>query len=568
MNQNFKENSSLNKNEFIPKAWVALKQGYSLALFKADLIAGVTVGIVALPLSMAFAIASGLPPIVGLYTAIIAGLLISLFGGGYTQIGGPAGAFIVVVYEIIQANGYEGLVVVTLLAGVFLLIAAFSRFGSLIKYIPYPIIIGFTAGIAVVIFSLQINSFLGLKIDPEPNGFISKWSAIFSNLSQLNLATFYVGLGTLLTIIGIKKFIPKIPWGIGSIVISGVVCWVFKIPVETIATRYGQIPRKLPVFHLPHLSLFFSKWPALIPDALTIAFLIAISSLLSAVVADGMTGRRHKSNCELMGQGIANIICVLFGGMPATGAVARTATNIKAGGKTPIAGVLHSLTLLAVLLLFAPVVSQVPLTSLAAVLIVVSWNMSQAYHFLHLFKSPAGDIIILLTTFILTIFVDLTVGVGAGMIIASFIFIKRVGDSSKIGPIPIRNERDVEELEANLESIAQKDIPKGVEIYEIAGPFFFGLADSLKDVLTNLEKPPKAFILRMRKVPTIDASGLHALKEFYLKCKRDKTHLILSGVQPEVLQLLDKYELTNLIREEMIFHNFDKALKKATELSK
>jgi len=563
-----KENKLLSFcKEFTPKSWICLRNKYTFSLFKDDLIAGLTVGVVALPLAMAFAIASGLSPISGLYTAIVAGLLVSLLGGSYSQIGGPTGAFVVIIYNVVQSHGYDGLVLVTLLAGVILLFFAFSRLGTLIKYIPYPLVIGFTSGIAVIIFSSQIKDFFGLQINNLPVEFIPKCIAIFSSFSTWHPITFFVALGTLLLIILIRRYIPILPWGITSIAVVGLISWALKLPVETIAMRFGEIPRNLPTFSVPDFSISFDKWHSLIPEALTIAFLAGIESLLSAVVADGMTGRRHKSNCELMAQGFANIGSVLFGGIPATGAIARTATSIKTGAKTPFAGVIHSLTLILIILAFAPIVSQIPLASLSAVLVMVAWNMSEIHHFRHLFKAPPCDIAILLTTFILTVFVDLTVAVEVGMILAAFLFIKRVGSVSKIVPLYFSEEEEMES-EDQEESIELKSIPPGIDIYEITGPFFFGLADSLKDVLTNLEFRPKVFILRMRKVPVIDASGMHALKDFFYKCKRDKTVLILSGVNKTVLKSLKKFGLTDLIQENLIFSHIEYALKKAVCLTK
>ncbi|MGE0198043.1 MAG: SulP family inorganic anion transporter [Simkaniaceae bacterium] len=553
--------------EFIPKSWICLKNNYSFSLFKSDLAAGITVGVVALPLAMAFAIASGVSPVSGLYTAIIAGFLISLLGGSYSQIGGPTGAFVVIIYNIVQNHGYEGLVLVTLIAGVILLIAAFSRLGSLIKYIPYPLVIGFTSGIAVLIFSSQIKDFLGLHIENLPVEFIPKWITIFSALPSWNPSTFGVALSTLLIILLIRRFFPVVPWGITAIVITGFFSWFLHLPVETIANRFGEIPREFPSLSFPHFSMHLGKWHSLIPEALTVAFLAGIESLLSALVADGMTGRRHKSNCELMAQGVANIASVLFGGIPATGAIARTATSIKTGSKTPFAGVIHALTLLLIIFAFAPLVSQVPLASLSAVLIMVAWNMSEVHHFRHLFKAPSYDIVILLTTFILTILVDLTVAVGVGMVLSAFLFMKRIGEVSKIAPLYFTKELELEAEEFNKESFEKNAVPPGVEIYEISGPFFFGLADSLRDVLPQLKSKAKVFILRMRKVPVIDASGMHALREFYYRCQKDKTVLLLSGVNESVLKSLRKFGLTELIHEEFIFPHIDLALKKSIEIS-
>ncbi len=553
--------------EFTPKTWICLKNKYTFDLFKHDLIGGVTVGIVALPLAMAFAIASGLSPVSGLYTAIIAGFIISLLGGSYSQIGGPTGAFVVIIYNIVQNHGYSGLVLATILAGIILLAFAFFRLGTLIKYIPYPLVIGFTSGIAVIIFVSQIKDFFGLDIQNLPSEFIPKCITIFSSFSSWHPLTFGVALGTLLLIILIRRFFPIIPWGISAIVLGGGLSWILGLPVETIASRFGEIPRSFPTFSVPIFSISLGTWYNLIPEALTIAFLAGIESLLSAVVADGMTGRRHKSNCELMAVGIANIGSVLFGGIPATGAIARTATSIKTGSKTPFAGIIHSATLLLILFAFAPIVSQIPLASLSAVLVMVAWNMSELHHFRSLFKAPPCDIAILLVTFLLTILVDLTVAVEVGIVLSAFLFIKRIGDVSQISPLYFAKDEPIENTDVNQESIEQSAIPKGVEIYEITGPLFFGLADSLKDVLSNIKFPPKVFILRMRQVPVMDATGMHALKEFISKCKRENISLILSGINKPVLQTFKKFNVVESTQTTWIFSNFDDALKKAIELT-
>jgi len=552
--------------EFVPKSWICLKT-YKLSLFRNDLLAGITVGLVALPLAMAFAIASGLTPEKGLHTAIIAGFIISFLGGSRFQIGGPTGAFVVIIYDIVQRIGYDGLVLVTLMGGVILLIAAFSRLGALIKYIPYPLITGFTTGIAVIIFSSQIKDFLGLKMAHVPADFIPKWTAMFSALPTFDLSTFSLALGTLILIILIRRFLPVLPWGIASVAVATIIAYTFHLPVETIASRFGEIKRSLPSFSVPDFFSMFSHLREYIPDAITIAFLAGIESLLSAVVADGMAGTRHKSNCELMGQGIANICSVSFGGIPATGAIARTATNIKTGAKTPVAGMIHALTLLLIILAFAPIVSQIPLAALSAVLVMVAWNMSEIEHFRHLFKAPLGDVAVLLTTFLLTVLVDLTVAVGVGMILAVFVFVKRMGDLSQIVSLATLEKEYTQESEKyDLEMLDRKKIPHGIEIYEITGPFFFGVADSLKSVLSNLEFRPKVFILRMRKVPAIDASGMYALKDFYQKCKREGTILILSGVSASLQKSLKKFGIINLIGERHIFPHIDAALGYATQV--
>jgi sulfate permease, SulP family len=404
---------------FIPKSWLLLKKGYPVQDFKKDLFAGVTVGLVALPLAMAFAIASGVSPEQGIYTAIVASFLISLLGGSRFQIGGPTGAFVVLIYAIIQRQGYEGLAVVTLFAGALLLIAAFSKLGNLIRYVPYPLITGFTTGIAVIIFSSQIKDFFGLKITTVPADFIPKWKALLSALPTFDGMTFLIASGTLILIILLRRYAPILPWGILSVATATLITGLFQLPTSTIESRFGALSSTLSLPTLPKFSLSLAHWPTLLSDTFAIAFLAGIESLLSAVVADKMAGTSHKPNCELLAQGIANIGSALCGGIPATGAIARTATNIKTGAKTPIAGMIHAITLLLILLLFAPIVGKIPLAALAAVLIMVAWNMSELDHCQRLFKAPLGDVALLLSTFLLTVLVDLTVAVTVGMILAS-----------------------------------------------------------------------------------------------------------------------------------------------------
>lgn len=553
--------------EFIPKSWDFLSK-YSWDFFKHDTVAGLTVGVVALPLAMAFAIASGLTPESGLYTAIIAGFLISLLGGSRYQIGGPTGAFVVIIYSVVQRQGYDGLVAVTLIAGAILLIAAFTRLGTWIKYIPYPLITGFTTGIAVIIFSSQIKDFFGLTITDMPADFIPKWGAIFSALPTFDPLTFAIAMGTLILIIAIRRFFPVLPWGITAVATATAVTWGFHLPVDTIFTRFGEIQRSFPIPSLPSFAHLSSNWHSLFSDAVTIAFLAGIESLLSAIVADGMGGTRHRSNCELMAQGVANIGSVLCGGIPATGAIARTATNFKTGAKTPVAGMIHALTLLLILLAFAPIVSQIPLAALSAVLMMVAWNMSELEHFRHLFKAPPGDVAVLLTTFLLTVLVDLTVAVEVGMILAAFLFMKRMSDIS--GAVSLRaleKKRAEEEEKTDIDAIENKHVPHGVEVYEMDGPFFFGVADTLKNVLGNMEFPPKVFILRMRRVPVIDASGMHALREFYNKCEHGRTVLLLSGVSKSLFKTLKKFGIVDLIGTKHIFPHIDPALKHAAKLA-
>ncbi len=553
--------------EFVPKSWDFLFHKYSWSFFRSDLIAGLTVGVVALPLAMAFAIASGVGPERGLYTAIIAGFLISLLGGSRLQIGGPTGAFVVIIYSIVARHGYEGLVFVTLLAGGILLVAAAFRMGSLMKYVPYPLVTGFTTGIAVLIFSQQVKEFFGLQVTQLPADFAPKWIAMIAAFPTLDLTTLGVSSATLALIILIRRYFPVVPWGIAAVFLMTCITWGFHLPIATIASRFGEIPRSLPTFGVPDLSGALAQWHVLFIDAVTVAFLAGIESLLSAVVADGMAGTKHRSNCELFAQGIANIASVAFGGIPATGAIARTATNVKTGGKTPLAGMIHSLTLLVIVLVFAPLVSQVSLAALSAVLMMVAWNMSELDHFRHLFKAPKEDVAVLLTAFFLTVFVDLTVAVEVGMILSAFLFMKKMGDISGVMPWAVLRAEELREEEEDIDAISKKRVPSGVEVYEIAGPFFFGVADSLKNVLMNLEFSPKVFILRMRKVPVIDASGMHALREFHFKCRRAGTVLLLSGVGGPLKKSLRQFGVLEQIGEGHVFPRIDLALEYAEKVA-
>lgn len=552
--------------EFIPKSWLCLRQKYSWLFFKDDLIAGITVGIVSVPVAMAFAIASGFTPVSGLYTAIITGFLVALLGGSHYQIAGPTGAFVVIIFDIIQRTGYDGLVAATLIAGLILIIAGICRLGSLIKFIPYPLVTGFTSGLAFMILISQIKDFFGLQVTQMPVDFIGKVITLWHAFPTWDPLSLIIALSTLILIICIRKFIPLLPWGIASITIVTLVTWGFRLPVATIASRFGEIPSSFPQFGFPEFSISLTQWYLIIPDAITIAFLAGIESLLSALVADGMTGKKHQSNIELMAQGIANICSVSFGGIPGTGAIARTAINVKTGAKTPLSGIIHSITILVILLTLSPLVSQISLPALSAVLIMVAWNMSEIEHFKHLFKAPLADIVILLVAFLLTIFIDLTVAVEIGMIFASFLFMKKMSELSKIAPTSFLKNESSEEEKPDPDAIDQKKVPQGVEVYEIEGPFFFGLAGSLQLVLTNLKSPPKVFILRMRKVPVVDASAMHALTEFYFKCRKNNITLLLTGTKKSVFQTLKKFGIVQMIGADHIFAHIDTGLEYAQQI--
>lgn len=551
--------------EFIPKLWTTLK-GYSWKLFRKDLSAGLTLGVLALPLAMAFGIASGLTPASGIYASIIVGLIISLLGGGYFQIGGTSAAFVVIIYGIIHDYGYNGLAVATIIAALVLLIAAISRVGLLIQYVPYPLITGFTTGIALIIFITQIKHFFGLQIEKVPPDFFSKIVTLYHAFPTISIHATFVALGTLFVIILLRYFLPVAPWGIISIAVITVITTIFDLPIETVFTRYGEIPRTLAAPSLPDFSILKGHWFPLLENGVTIAFLIGVEALLSAIISDGMTGKTHKSNCELLAQGIANAGSAIFGGLPATGAIARTATNIKTGAQTPVAGIVHSVTLFLIILLFAPLVSKIPLAALSAILMVVAWDMSEIKNFKHLFNAPTGDWVVLLTTFILTVVVNLMVGIAVGLIASAFLFMKRIRDLSGVYSIPLISDEKAEMEIADPDAIAEKRVPRRVEIYEITGMFFFGLADTLKDILSHLEFAPKVFILRMRKIPTIDATGMHGLKEFYYRCRSERTTLILSGVTDTLYEALEKFGVIDLVGKEHIFSHIDPSLEKAEEI--
>lgn len=562
---------------WIPKSVVCLRQGYSRGAFGRDVLAGLTVGVIALPLAIAFGVASippevaaevGLsPPAMGLYTAVVAGFLVSALGGSSVQIGGPTGAFIVIVYSIAARHGYAGLATATLMAGVIVILMGLSRFGGMIKFIPYPVTTGFTSGIAVIIFTTQIKDFLGLRIAQLPGDFLGKVGAYAEHIRTADPYACFTGLGSLLMLILLRRFAPRLPWGILTVVTGSVVVALLRLPVDTVGSRFGDIPRTLPLPHLPHFSIAMVR--DLVPEATTIAILAAIESLLSAVVADGMTEDRHDANTELVAQGCANIASVLFCGIPATGAIARTAANVKSGGRTPVAGMVHAGTLLVLMLLLGPLARRIPMATLAAVLMIVAWNMSEIHHFRYLLKAPKSDITVLLTTFGLTVFADLTTAVGVGMVLASLLFMKRMADVSNVSVIT----RELESPEVELpglkdpDSIARRDVPGDVEIYEINGPFFFGVADKLHDTLRGLERPPTVFILRMRRVPAIDATGLHALEEFYHKCHKQGTRLLLSGVHAQPLAAFARAGFDKVIGEDNVFSNVGDALIEARELS-
>lgn len=515
---------------FVPKSIVCFREGYSREAVVRDLIAGVVVGVVALPLALAFAIASGVPPERGIYTAIVAGFLISALGGSRVQIGGPTGAFVVIVSGIVAQFGYEGLTICTVLAGFLLIILGLARLGALIKFIPYPVITGFTSGIAVIIFSGQIKDLLGLRMGKVPAEFMDKWVAYADNIRSANVVTIGVAALSLAILFVWPRISRMIPGPFVAMIVATLVVRLFHLPVDTIATRFGSVPASLPRPHWPAIP--WTHMRAFIAPTFTVALLAAIESLLSAVVADGMIGTRHKSNMELVAQGVANIASPIFGGIPATGAIARTATNIRTGGRTPLAGMTHAITLLLVLVFFGRLAGMVPLASLAAILVVVSYHMSEWRSFAGLLKAPRSDLVVLLLTFILTVFVDLTVAVQVGIVAASLLFMKRMADITHI-------EEITDELnDVDSDTPGTRELPSGVEVYEVNGPFFFGAAGKLRDVLTEIEGKPRVLILRMRHVPAIDATGIHALEQMVKRCRHENILLILSEIREQPLDTI------------------------------
>ena len=512
---------------FVPKSVVCFREGYTRESITRDVVAGIVVGIVALPLALAFAIASGVPPERGLYTAIVAGFLISALGGSRVQIGGPTGAFVVIVYGIVAKFGYEGLVVCTIIAGVLLIAMGLARMGALIKFIPYPVITGFTSGIAVIIFSGQVKDFLGLHMGSVPADFVEKWIAYAGHFDSIDWTTVAVAMGTLVVLLVWPRVSRMVPAPFVAMILATIVVQLFHLNVATIGSRFGAVPSALPHPQLPNIP--WDHIRDLISPSVTVALLAAIESLLSAVVADGMIGTRHKSNMELVAQGVANIGSAVFGGIPATGAIARTATNVRTGGRTPLAGMIHAITLMLILVFAGQWAAKVPLAALAAILVVVSYHMSEWRSFASLLRAPKSDIFVLIVTFALTVFVDLTVAVQVGVVAASLLFMKRMSEVTNIEGVTTElRDRDDEPVEK-----IGRAIPKGVVIYEVNGPFFFGAADKLKDTMSEIAKPPKVFILRMRNVPAIDATGIHALAQMAKKCRHQGTTLILSEIRPQ-----------------------------------
>lgn len=544
---------------FRPRLAETLK-GYSSGDFASDLTAGLTVGVVALPLAMAFAIASGVPPQAGIFTAVIAGLLISALGGTKVCIGGPTGAFVVILYGIYAKYGAENLAICTIMAGVMLLVMGLARLGTMIKYIPYPVTMGFTSGIAVLIFSTQIKDFFGLRVEKVPSEFTEKMVVLAEHFGTLQWTTAALAAASLAIILfWPKNWQRRVPGSIVALVLGTTAVGLFQLPVETIGSRFGGIPQGLPTPQFPTLS--WENIQHLIQPAFTIALLAAIESLLCAVVADGMVDDRHDSNQELMAQGLANIVAPLFGGIAATSAIARTATNIKSGARTPIAGVVHAFTLLAIILAAAPLAKFIPLATLSAVLVNVALHMGEWHNFGRLAKWPRSDSAVFLAAFGLTVIIDLTVAVEIGMVLAAILFIKRVSETTQITAVDERTD-----TEGQHQSLVGKEIPPGVMVYRIFGAFFFGAADKLESALRRLKQEPDVLILRMRKVLAMDATGLNALEDLHERLRAKGKHLVLSGPHTQPLLVMDKAGFLDRLGKENVCADINFALARARQI--
>lgn len=552
---------------FKPQLWSDLRH-YDRKTLAADAMAGLIVGIVALPLAIAFGIASGVSPETGIVTAIVAGFLVSAFGGSSVQIGGPTGAFIVIVYGIVQQYGMGGLTVATLMAGAFLVLLGVFRLGTIIKYIPYPIVVGFTSGIAVTIFTTQVKDLLGLTTGPVPADFVAKWATYVQALPTVDPWSTAVGVLSVVAIALTPRLSRKVPGSLVAIVVMTVAAYLLRTyagveSIETIGDRFS-IRAELPSAVVPVLTWEGVK--QLVQPALTIAVLGAIESLLSATVADGVTGRRHDSNQELIGQGIANLCSPLFGGIPATGAIARTMTNINNGGRTPVAGIVHAAVLLLIFLVFMPLAQYIPMACLAGVLVVVSYNMSGWRTFRELLVNPKSDVAVLLITFLLTVLFDLTIAIEVGLVIACLLFMRRMAETTRVSviteEIDPNEESDVETHEEHL------PIPPGVEVYEINGPYFFGIANKFEDVMATMADRPKVRIIRMRRVPFIDSTGLHNLKNLCTMNHREGTHIVLSGVEPAVREVLEHAGFDSLLGRDHICASINEALEVARHILK
>lgn len=553
--------------DFKPRLLQCLKN-YNRKTFVADLMAGIIVGIVALPLAIAFGIASGVTPEKGIITAIVAGFVISALGGSKVQIGGPTGAFIIIIYGIIQQYGMEGLTIATLMAGVFLILFGFLHLGTIIKFIPYPIVVGFTSGIAVTIFTTQVKDLFGLNIASVPSDFIEKWICYFNNFSTIDLWSSVIGIVSVVIIMLTPKVSKKIPGSLVAIIVMTIAALLLKQfagveSIETIGDRFA-ISNSLPEATVPALSWETIK--NLVSPAITIAILGAIESLLSAAVADGVIGDHHNSNTELIAQGVANLASPIFGGIPATGAIARTMTNINNGGRTPIAGIVHAVVLLLIFLFLMPLAKYIPMACLAGVLVVVSYGMSGWRSFLALMKNPKSDVTVLLITFFLTIIFDLTIAIEVGLIIACLLFMRRMSETTDVHVISNEINPDDEDSDMHLGNIEHLTIPKGVEVYEINGPYFFGAGNRFEEIMATLGDRPQVRIIRMRKVPFVDSTGIHNLTNLCEMSQKEGIQIVLSGVTEKVHSQLDKAGFYDIVGQDNICSHIDIALDRAKEI--
>lgn len=560
----------MSNSYFAPRLLSELRH-YNKAKFAADLMAGLIVGIVALPLAIAFGIASGVSPSQGILTAIIGGFIVSALGGSRVQIGGPTGAFIVIIYGIVSDPnlGLSGLMLATMLAGIFLILLGVCHLGTIIKFIPYPIVVGFTSGIAVTIFTTQIKDLFGLTIAGKmPGDFLSKWLVYFQNFDTVDWVTTAIGVLSIVIIALTPKVSKKVPGSLVAIIVMTIGVYFLNtytdMKVLTIGDQFGEIKASIPSLQVPNLS--WESVKSLFPTAMVIAVLGAIESLLSATVADGVCGDHHNSNQELIGQGVANLCTPLFGGIPCTGAIARTMTNINNGGRTPVAGIIHAAVLLVIFLVLMPLAAYIPMSCLAGVLVIVSYNMSGWRTFMQLMKNPKSDVIVLFITFLLTVIFDLTIAIEVGLLIACLLFMKRVAESTQIkviaDEIDPNDETDAEVHEEHLR------IPQGVEVYEINGPYFFGIANKFEELMAAMEDHPKVRIIRMRRVPFIDSTGIHNLQDLCEMSHREGTHIVLSGVTPNVYSVLEHNGFCHLLGKDHICPNINVALERASAIVK
>ena len=547
---------------FVPEI-VSTLRGYTRRQLLADLQAGVIVGIVALPLAIAFAIASGVTPDRGLYTAIVAGFIISAFGGSRVQIGGPTGAFVVIVYGVVQKYGVDGLTVATIMAGVLLIALGAARMGAAIKFVPHPVVIGFTSGIAVVIFSSQVKDVLGLRMGTVPAPFVEKWQSFAAHLGSANWYAIAIAGASIAVMWLWPKVSARIPGPFVALVGTTVAVRLLHLPVETIGSRFGQISANLPQPVMPQLS--FTEVTMLVQPAVAIALLGAVESLLSAVVADGMIGTRHKSHLELVAQGAANVVAPQFGGIPATGAIARTATNIRNGGRTPVAGITHAITLLLITLFFGRLAALIPMATLGAILVMVAYNMSEWRTFRSELRAPKSDVIILVTTFLLTVIVDLTVAIEVGMVLSAFLFMRRMAEVTNVTMIT-RELADGSSIDDEDAAALARQLPKRVVLYEINGPLFFGAAERFRSVLGEISQTPRVMVVRMRHVPAMDSTGIHALRELVRNGHREKTVIILAEVLAQPLTVLTNSGVVDEIGTENIFDSLEEALDRAGQV--